>query len=486
MKASDLTSATTEALRNVGAFAHDFVHPTVRLGVTGLSRAGKTVFITALIHNLLAGGRLPFFDPQAQGRLRRAYLEPQPDDDVPRFDYESHLEDLLGSPPKWPQSTRRLSQLRLTLEFEPESFLDRTLGRDKLHVDIVDYPGEWLLDLPLLNQSFSAWSAQELEMSRDANRKKTASEWHELLATLDPLSEAEEKDAKQACKTFTAYLRNCRKKGDAAVVPPGRFLMPGELEGSPALTFSPLDLPENENAPRGSLWAMMERRYEAYKTHIVKPFFRDHFARLDRQIVLVDALSAINGGADNLRDLERALTDILKCFRPGANSWLSSVLYRRIDRILFAATKADHLHHTSHDRLEALVKHIAHDAIERADFAGAEVEVVALAAVRATREGEAQVQGETLPCIFGYPLEGEKIDGKTFDGTEEYGIFPGDLPEDPGSLNSSNQKHATENQIKVVRFRPPELSNNDTENPATLPHIRLDRVLNYLLGDRLK
>jgi predicted YcjX-like family ATPase len=33
--------------------------PTLRLGVTGLSRAGKTVFITALIHNLMHGGRLP-------------------------------------------------------------------------------------------------------------------------------------------------------------------------------------------------------------------------------------------------------------------------------------------------------------------------------------------------------------------------------------------------------------------------------------------
>ena len=36
--------------------------PTVRLGVTGLSRAGKTVFITALVHNLVHGGRLPLFD----------------------------------------------------------------------------------------------------------------------------------------------------------------------------------------------------------------------------------------------------------------------------------------------------------------------------------------------------------------------------------------------------------------------------------------
>ena len=49
---------------------------------------------------------------------------------------------------------------------------------------------------------------------------------------------------------------------------------------------------------------MMERRYEAYKDIVVRPFFRDHFARLDRQIVLVDALAAFNAGPDAVHDLE--------------------------------------------------------------------------------------------------------------------------------------------------------------------------------------
>ena len=207
MKAPDVASPAGDVLRNVGAFAHDVVRPTVRLGVTGLSRARKTVFITAMIHNLLAGGRLPFFDVAAQGRLRRAYLEPQPDDDVPRFDYERHLADLTGKSPSWPRSTRRLSQLRLTLEFEPESFLDRTLGRDRLHVDIVDYPGEWLLDLPLLNQSYRQWSQQELAMSREPNRKKLSRDWHSVIASMDVAAEADEQDAMHASEAFTGYLR---------------------------------------------------------------------------------------------------------------------------------------------------------------------------------------------------------------------------------------------------------------------------------------
>ena len=485
MKASDLTDSAADVLRNVGAYAHDIISPTVRLGVTGLSRAGKTVFITSLIHNLLAGGRLPFFDPVAQGRLRRAYLEPQPDDDVPRFDYERHLADLLGSPPRWPESTRRLSQLRLTLEFEPLGFVDRTLGRGKLHVDIVDYPGEWLLDLPLLHQTYEAWSAREVEMSREPIRRSIARGFHELLGQLDPLAAADEETAKRAAEAFATYLRACREQGDVAVVPPGRLLMPGEFEGSPALTFAPLLLEEGTQPARNSLWGMMERRYEAYKSHIVKPFFRDHFARLDRQVVLIDALTALNGGRDTLHDLERALTDILRCFRPGANSWLSAVLRRRIDRILFAATKADHLHHSSHDRLESIVRRLAHDAIERADFAGADVEVVALAAVRATREGDAKAAGENLPCIFGYPLKGEKIGSRVLDGSEEYGIFPGDLPKDPEELDAFFENNAEDNQIKIVRFRPPNPPPRDRELPVALPHIRLDRALNFLLGDRL-
>ena len=68
---------------------------------------------------------------------------------------------------------------------------------------------------------------------------------------------------------------------------------------------------------------MMVRRYEAYKDVVVRPFFRDHFSRLDRQIVLVDALSAFNAGPEALVDLEAALAGILDCFRIGRSTFLS-------------------------------------------------------------------------------------------------------------------------------------------------------------------
>ena len=71
---------------------------------------------------------------------------------------------------------------------------------------------------------------------------------------------------------------------------------------------------------------MMRRRYEAYKDVVVRPFFRDHFSRLDRQIVLVDALAAFNAGPEALHDLEAALAGILDCFRIGRSTFFSSAV----------------------------------------------------------------------------------------------------------------------------------------------------------------
>ncbi len=230
---------------------------------------------------------------------------------------------------------------------------------------------------------------------------------------------------------------------------------------------------------------MMARRYQAYKTHVIQPFFRDHFARLDRQIVLADVLSAVNAGPDAVADLERALTDILCCFRQGQNGWLTMITGRRIDRIVFAATKADHLHHLNHDRLEAILRLIAAKSIDRAAFMGAELRAFALASVRATREGQARQGSESLPCIIGTPLKGERIGSRAFDGEQELAIFPGDLPEDPAVALSPAWLKSGSAPAHFVRFRPPRQQAPEFGRNAVLPHIRLDRTLNFLLGDWL-
>ena len=475
-----------DAVRNTGAYLAEVNAPTMRLGVTGLSRAGKTVFIAALVRNLIEGGRLPFFEPYAQGRITRAFLEPQPDDAVPRFDYEAHLAAIGSTPPLWPRSTSGVSQLRVTLDYTPTGtvrrFVGRALGHNRLHIDIVDYPGEWLLDLALLEQTYADWSKASVEAARRPEQLPAAERWLAHLATLNGTAPASEPAALEATRIFTDYLKGARTASTVATLGPGRFLLPGELAGSPLLTFVPLEHGAVTTPQRGSLASMMQRRFESYKAQVVRPFFVNHFSRLDRQIVLVDTLSAIDAGPAAVDDLTTALTGALNAFRPGASSWLSRIFAPRIDRILFAATKADHLPRASHDRLEAALGLVTTRAIGRAKFAGCEVKVLALSALRATRETEVRQNGELLPCIAGVPLPGEVFEGRTFDGTKEAVFFPGDLPADPATALAQGRGSA----MRIMKFRPPRIAASPNAVTAPeWPHIRLDRALDFLIGDRL-
>ncbi|TIU67495.1 MAG: YcjX family protein, partial [Mesorhizobium sp.] len=114
---------------------------------------------------------------------------------------------------------------------------------------------------------------------------------------------------------------------------------------------------------------------------------------------------------------------------------------------------------------------------------------------RATREGTVKQGRETLPVIIGTPLKGEKINGETFDGRTETAIFPGDLPEKidavfdvSGPDHRQNPGHRQSNEdpaIRFVRFRPPKLESTAEGVTLSLPHIRLDRALQFLIGDHL-
>lgn len=444
--------------------------PVIRLGVTGLARAGKTVFITSLVANLMDRGRMPGLVANAEGRLLTAYLQPQPDNTVPRFDYEAHLGDLTSRSPSWPDSTRAVSELRLSLKVQPGGMLSGLQGPRVIHLDIVDYPGEWLLDLALLDKSYAEWSQEVMQRIKG---RSEAADFLVLSAQTDAAQPAGEPVAKALAESFTTYLHAARDAGYYDCTP-GRFLLPGDLAGAPVLTFAPLAKPED--TPRRALWREMERRYEAYKREVVKPFFRDHFARIDRQVVLVDALGAIHKGPQAVEDMRHAMADILAAFRPGRNDFLTRLLRgKRVEKILFAATKADHLHHVQHPRLTAIMEALTREARDRARFAGAETSAMSIAALRATTEQTVDHKGRSLDCVRGALL----------DSGRQAAFYPGELPEDPNALLGPARAGAAgwlEGDFEAMRFAPAPLTLKPGDGP---PHIRLDRAAQFLIGDKL-
>lgn len=440
--------------------------PVIRVGITGLSRSGKTVFITSLVANLLDRGRMP----QLGGAqtITAAYLQPQPDDTVPRFDFETHLAALTAPDPQWPDSTRTVSELRLSFKVQPTGILGMVSGPRTVHLDILDYPGEWLLDLGLMEKSYAQWSEAAIIA---AKARAQSADFLAALEGADPSAPHDEPSAKALAQQFTTYLRAAREAGYSDCSP-GRFLLPGDLEGSPVLTFAPLP---PHDAKRGTLAREFERRYEAYKREVVKPFFRDHFAKIDRQVVLVDALGAIHAGPKAVEDLRRTLADILGAFRPGRVGRLLAFLgQRRVDRVLFAASKADHIHHVQHPRLTAIMQALVRDAKDRADFAGAATSAMSIAALRATVEETIDHDGATLDCVR----------GRTSDG-KQAAFYPGELPEDPSHILTPARKGAEkwlDGDYEIMRFEPARLTLKPGEGP---PHIRLDRAAEFLIGDKL-
>ncbi len=120
-------------------------------------------------------------------------------------------------------------------------------------LDVVDYPGEWLLDLALLDQSYVAWSRATILGTRRTGRAAIAAPWLATMAELDPAAPLDEVVAERAANAFKAYLSALRAGAEAvATTPPGRFLMPGDLAGSPMLTFAPLDRLEETQSPAAS------------------------------------------------------------------------------------------------------------------------------------------------------------------------------------------------------------------------------------------
>ncbi len=180
----------------------------------------------------------------------------------------------------------------------------------------------------------------------------------------------------------------------------------------------------------------------------------------------------------------RRCDEVLQAFRTGRNSLLTSLFSPRIDRVLFAATKADHLHHTSHDRLEAVLGLLVERAKVRAAGLGASVDLAAVASVRATREAR---------VTAGPPDTWLQSSARRWRARSSARSASTARPKPPSSRANCRpippkrwpQPATGEFGLRFVRFRPPMAAPASDGRPGPLPHIRLDRALEFLIGDRL-
>lgn len=442
----------------------------LRLAVTGLSRSGKTAFITSLVNQLEHAGldaRLPHWPPAAEGRVLGSQRVPGRHHHVPAFGYEAALGQLAQTPPVWPEPTRGISEMTLAIRYCPKNRIKRRLqDTATLYLELVDYPGEWLLDLPLLSMNYAQWSAQQRALLQTPALAGLAQGWLSAGEAIAPDSPADDAVLGPLAAAYTQWLYDIKRECGAYLVQPGRFILPGEYQGAPMLQFVPWvwgEVPAGLNEQHH--YGMMETRFEHYKKHLVAGFYRDHFAGFDRQIVLVDCLSALNHGPDSFADLSRAINAIVQSFDYGKTGWWRRLFAPRIDKLLFAATKADHLTPDQHGRLTRLLATLVRGGHRHARLSGIDIETLALASIKATTSGEVSHNGEAIPALQGHRL----------DNGEPVTLYPGEVPDTvPDAAFWQHQG------FDFTGFAPPPWQ---PEQP--LPHLRLDRALAFLLGDKL-
>jgi predicted YcjX-like family ATPase len=465
--------------RLVGNFAEFAGGATVWLAVTGLSRSGKTVFITSLVHNLLSAlhnpNRMPLLDVIGERRLIAAKLEGAKAHRLPRFPYFSNIEKMGASVPDWPTRTLDISEIGLDIRFTPANTMGKLLSEitgspAKVTIRIVDYPGEWLLDLPLLEQSFGEWSRSTLSSLRNGSRAEIAGDFLAFIAQHRPDEPASDEVAKQAHDLYCAFLLKARDQYGLSYLQPGRFLCRGTLADVPYLWFAPVDVREEVDAPAPhSLGSLMAERFEVYKREAVSRFYENHFRHYSRQIVLVDVLRALLAGREAFEDTRRALGVIIDSFRYGHGGILSRLLLGpHIDKALFAATKADHVPDIQRDHLAALVRNMAALPALEVKSSNAQLDVTAIASVISTAEDFQVIDGQRVQVVIGRPV-GAKTQSK---------FFVGNVPIRPPRADAWGSPF-----LNVPVFEPPAIDCAPIEGIA---HINLDLALEFLLGDRLR
>ncbi|MDA0147770.1 YcjX family protein [Vibrio sp. LaRot3] len=453
--------------QEVNDFIHRSMDSHVRIAVTGLSRAGKTAFITSLVNQLLHTSthhQLPLLAAARDKRIIGAKREPQTNMMVPRFAYDEAMAELQSDVPAWPKPTRDVSEIRLAIKYKPTKKTKKLLGSNAtLHLDIIDYPGEWLLDLPLLDMDFAQWSESQFAAMK-GQRAELGKEWLAQLNTLDLHAEADEKQLQNLAESYTQYLHACKDSG-LHWVQPGRFVLPGELAGAPVLQFFPCRFDSEQKPQSNSNLALLKARYQEYQQKVVKAFYKHHFSTFDRQIVLVDCLQPLNAGHESFHDMRSALEQIMHSFRYGRTGMLSRLFSPKIDKILFAATKADHVTPDQHTNLVSLLQQMVHPAWQTASFEHIDMSCISMASIQATKPGFIAQNGESQPALQGTTLAEQAMT-----------VFPGEVPKKLPQANYWQQSG-----FEFTAFRPLQ---SDVDDP--LPHIRMDKALEYLIGDKLK
>ncbi len=397
----------------------------------------------------------------------RVRLAPAGAGEVPRFDLAPHLAALSADPASWPRRTASASLLGLDVELG-RAGIASVLPARRFGLEFLDYPGEWLLDLPMLGQSFAEWSAATLRRLQAPDIAPHAREFLSFALGLPAQAAAEDELAEAGSRLYRATLRALRDRAGLSFLQPGRFLMPPPGPEPPWMAFFPV-------LGSGGLARLLRQRFDAYLQVVRREMVAPLFGRVDRLVILADVLSALHAGPAAYADIAASLAAVAGALR-WQPSWLASVPLLRdlplpqwlvpggIRRVAFAASKADHVAERQRGNLAALVRSLTSLPREATSAATA---AFAIAAIRCTEDFVWTLEGRPVSAVRGRVVGEHRM-------TRSY---PGEVPDRPP--DAAFWAHPF---LALPEFEPMRLPEGGR---GGVPHIGLDELLVFLLADVL-
>jgi predicted YcjX-like family ATPase len=344
----------------------------------------------------------------------------------------------------------------------PREGLLAPLGPLRRRLEFLDYPGEWLLDLPLLGQSFADWSEMALRRLETLNNSEIARAFLGFVRGLPLGAQADEALTLTGHRLYTDLLRRMRDEAGLAFLQPGRFLMPPPGAPPPWTVFFPL-------SSRSPLANLMQARFNAYVDAVRRDLMSPMFGDLDGLVVLADLLSALHQGQVAFADARSALAaaaDALRWDRSWTD-WLAAFARlrlppRAIKRVAFAATKDDHIAARQRGNLAALMRRLTHVPDVSATSA-----VFAIASVRCTEDVVETLAGRPVSAVRGRII-GEPRPAR---------FYPGEVPD--GAPDDLFWQHRF---LALPDFEPMRLPE---AGRGGIPQLGLDALIAFLLADIL-
>ena len=366
-----------------------FSKETHRFTITGLSRSGKSMLFTSLITMLKSRSE----EGYACLPLLR-YLPPSQVLDMqvlPLEGYKAfpHIDNLAALEAGcWPDATEEAYGFKLVVRLKQTSSLKRhVLPHTDVVFEFIDYPGEWITDIPMLGKTYAHWSDSAWAQLSSGPQQYFAASWKAFVNGFDFEQTPTPSLIEQLVSAYRGYLVEAKANG-ISLLQPGSFLLDSSDFNWHEYGFTPL--PSSITSDVSHPWfRAFNKHYGTFQSKWLTPLKQSIFKETDKQIILVDLFEGLNHSRQHLYQLKETLSHLADTFVYGQSSWFSRKVLKKeqIGKVAFVATKSDLIPVSQRENLLSLLMQITEGARARFTDKPIEFEHFLVSAMQVTDDG---------------------------------------------------------------------------------------------------